>query len=192
MSSSKSSLLKARAALDDLSKVVNISVSSGKKTRSGVIYSLRSKSGAVYVGFEYEGNIEKDLKDLLVRYVGYKSMGYLYESSEGVLEDGPVELRVLDKIEVSSKYELARLAERYMLELGRVVCVNVYKPEELKRGLAIGLYDDDARLEDIERYKEKKEKELYSLGVDVLEYRKVRMAEIRSMKDELYEKIIKF
>jgi hypothetical protein len=119
-------------------------------------------------------------------------MGYLYESSEGVLEDGAVELRVLDKIEVSSKYELARLAERYMLELGRVVCVNVYKPEELKRGLAIGLYDDDARLEDIERYKEKKEKELYSLGVDVLEYRKVRMAEIRSMKDELYEKIIKF
>jgi len=87
-------------------------VSSGKKGRSGVIYSLRLQSGAVYVGFEYEGNIEKELKDLLVRYVGYKSMGYLYESSEGVLEDGPVELRVLDKIEVSSKYEWMLLEYR--------------------------------------------------------------------------------
>ena len=37
-----------------------------------------------------------------------------------------------------------------------------------------------------------KEKELSLLVVDVVEYKKSRMAEIRSMKDELYEKIIKF
>jgi hypothetical protein len=148
--------------------------------------------GRVYIGFEYEGNIEKELKDLLVRYVGYKSMGYLYESSAGVLEDGIVEFGVIEKLLVSSKYDLARKAEVYMLELGQSVCVNVYKAEELKRGFAIGLYEDDERLVEVERYKSEKEKELMLLGVDVVEYRKGRMAEIRSMKDELYEKIIKF
>jgi hypothetical protein len=158
----------------------------------GVIYSLSSKLGRVYIGFEYEGNIEKELKDLLVRYVGYKSLGYLYESSAVVLEDGIVEFAVIEKLLVSSKYDLARKAEVYMLELGRDVCVNVYKAEELKRGFAIGLYEDDERLLEVERYKSKKEKELLLLGVDVVEYRKARMAEIRSMKDELYEKIIKF
>ena len=158
----------------------------------GLIYSLSSKVGRVYIGFEYEGNIEKELKDLLVRYVGYKSLGYLYESSAGVLEDGIVEFAVIEKLLVSSKYELARKADEYMLGLGRSVCVNVYNAEELKRGFAIGLYKDDERLLEVERYKSKKEKELLLLGVDVVEYRKARMAEIRSMKDELYEKIIKF
>jgi len=187
------SLLKARAALEELNKIVNISVASSKKElKMGVIYSLSSEKGGVYIGSEYEGNIEKELKDLLVRYVGYKSLGYLYESSAGVLEDGIVNLRVLEKVLVSSKYELARKAEVYMLELGRDVCVNIYKPEELKRGFAIGLYEDDERLVEVERYKSKKEKELLLLGVDVVEYRKARMAEIRSMKDELYEKIIMF
>ena len=62
----------------------------------------------------------------------------------------------------------------------------------MKRGFAIGLYEDDERLVEVERYKSEKEKELMLLGVDVVEYRKGRMAEIRSMKDELYEKIIKF
>jgi hypothetical protein len=167
-------------------------VSSKKALKMGVIYSLSSKLGRVYIGFEYEGNIEKELKDLLVRYVGYKSMGYLYESSAGVLEDGIVEFGVIEKLLVSSKYDLARKAEVYMLELGQSVCVNVYKAEELKRGFAIGLYEDDERLVEVERYKSEKEKELMLLGVDVVEYRKGRMAEIRSMKDELYEKIIKF
>ena len=104
-----SSLLKARVALEDLEKLVNINVSSSKKElKMGVIYSLSSKLGRVYIGFEYEGNIEKELKDLLVRYVGYKSMGYLYESSAGVLEDGIVEFGVIEKLLVSSKYDLAR------------------------------------------------------------------------------------
>jgi hypothetical protein len=187
-----SSLEKARVALEDLEKLVNINVSSKKALKMGVIYSLSSKLGRVYIGFEYEGNIEKELKDLLVRYVGYKSMGYLYESSAGVLEDGIVEFGVIEKLLVSSKYDLARKAEVYMLELGQSVCVNVYKAEELKRGFAIGLYEDDERLVEVERYKSEKEKELMLLGVDVVEYRKGRMAEIRSMKDELYEKIIKF
>ena len=62
----------------------------------------------------------------------------------------------------------------------------------MKRGFAIGLYEDDERLVEVERYKLKKENELLMLGVDVVEYRKARMAEIRSMRDELYEKLIKF
>ena len=187
-----SSLDKARVALEDLEKLVNISAASKKALKMGLIYSLSSKVGRVYIGFEYEGNIEKELKDLLVRYVGYKSLGYLYESSAGVLEDGIVEFAVIEKLLVSSKYELARKADEYMLGLGGSVCVNVYNADELKRGFAIGLYKDDKRLLEVERYKSKKEKELLLLGVDVVEYRKARMAEIRSMKDELYEKIIKF
>ena len=122
-----------------------------------------------------------------MRYVGYKFLGYLYESSAGVFEDGIVDFALLEKVLVSSKYELGRKAEEYMLELGREVCVNIYKPEELRRGFAIGLYEDDVRLEEIERYKLIKEKELDSMGVDVVEYRKERMVEIRSMRDELYE-----
>ena len=106
--SSLSSLEKARVALEDLEKLVNISGKKSKELKMGVIYSLSSKVGRVYIGFEYEGNIEKELKDLLVRYVGYKSLGYLYESSAGVLEDGIVEFALIEKLLVSSKYELAR------------------------------------------------------------------------------------
>ena len=101
---------------------------------------------------------------------------------------------MLEKVEVKSKYELARLAEVYMLELGKDVCVNVYKPEELRRGFAMGLYENDSRIKDIEKYKKMKEKELEleSMGLDVDEYRRVRMVEIRGLKDELYEKMVRF
>ena len=88
--------------------------------------------------------------------------------------------------------QLARLAEVYMLELGKDVCVNVYKPEELKRGFAMGLYENDSRIKDIEKYNKMKEKELESMGLDVDEYRRVRMVEIRGLKDELYEKMVRF
>ena len=191
--SSSSSLEKARVALEELNKIVSISpASASKPLNMGVIYSLKSENGRVYIGSEYEGRIAKELKDLLVRYVGYKSMGYLYESSAGVFEDGIVDFALLEKVLVSSKYELARKAEEYMLELGRDVCVNIYKPENLRRGFAIGLYEDDIRLEEIERYKLIKEKELESMGVYVVEYSKERMVYIRSMRDELYEKQISF
>jgi hypothetical protein len=189
---SSSSLEKAREALERLEVAMKMPTIRSSKLNDGVIFSLRTGSGKVYVGFEYEGRIEYELKDLLVRYVAYKSMGYLYESSAGVLDDVPVEFGVLEKVEVKSKYELARLAEVYMLELGKDVCVNVYKPEELKRGFAVGLYENDLRIKDIEKYKKMKEKELDSLGVDIVEYRKGRMVEIRGLKDELYEKMIKF
>jgi len=42
------SLSKARAALEELAKIVNINPAPSKKTRSGVIFSLRSKAGLVY------------------------------------------------------------------------------------------------------------------------------------------------
>jgi len=186
------SLSKARAALEELAKIVNINPAPSKKTRSGVIFSLRSKAGLVYIGFEYEGRIEYELKDLLVRYLAYVDMGYLFESSASVFADGPVEFRVLEKIEVSSKYELAARAEGYMLELGASVCVNVYKPEELLRGFAVVLYDGDKRIDEIEKYKSEKEKELEGITDDVREYKRQRMVELREMKEELYEKLIEF
>lgn len=189
---SSSSLEKAREALEKLELVMKMPTIIPSKLKDGVIYSLRSSKGKVYIGFEYEGRIEYELKDLLLRYVAYKSMGYLYESSAGVLDDAPVEFAVVEKVEVKSKYELGRLAEVYMLELGNDVCVNVYKPEELKRGLGIGLYENDSRIDDIEKYKKMKEKELEGMEVDVVEYRRARMVEIRGLKEELYEKMIMF
>ena len=56
----------------------------------------------------------------------------------------------------------------------------------------MGLYENDSRIKDIEKYKKMKEKELENMGLDVDEYRRVRMVEIRGLKDELYEKMISF
>lgn len=106
---SSTSLEKARDALERLQLAMKMPTIRPCKLNDGVIFSLRTGSGNVYVGFEYEGSIEYELKDLLLRYVAYKSMGYLYESSEGVFEEAPVEFGVLEKVEVKSKYELACL-----------------------------------------------------------------------------------
>ena len=135
---------KAYKALEELrlmvgADVINSEVKTRVNEKIGLIYSLRSKGGKVYIGFEYEKNVEKMLKDLLVRYVAYMEMGYLHESSSGVLNDAPVSYKLLERVEVKSKYELGRLAEVYMLNMSGVV--NLWKPEELLRGVMIGLYE---------------------------------------------------
>lgn len=156
---------KAYKALDDLRLLMGLEKEEkeGKSVKMGVIYSLSSKGGKVYIGFEYDRNIENIIKDLLVRYVSYMEMGYLHESSAGVLNDAPVSYKLLERVEVSSKYELARKAEVYMLEMEDVV--NIWKPEELMRGVRIGLFDDDDSIEEVERYKKEKEEELKVLFI---------------------------
>jgi hypothetical protein len=188
---------KAYKALEELRLMVGVDVvNSEVKTRVnekiGLIYSLRSKGGKVYIGFEYEKNVEKMLKDLLVRYVAYMEMGYLHESSAGVLNDAPVSYKLLERVEVKSKYELGRLAEVYMINMSGVV--NLWKPEELLRGVMIGLYEKDERIEEVEIYKNDKWEELverYGSEEKAREYRKMRMYELRELKDELYEMMIK-
>jgi len=188
---------KAYKALEELRLLVGVGgVESDERSRVnekiGLIYSLRSKGGKVYIGFEYEKNVEKMLKDLLVRYVGYMEMGYLHESSAGVLNDAPVSYKLLKRVEVKSKYELARLAEEYMLDMSEVV--NLWRPEELLRGNVIGLYEKDERIEEVEMYKSEKWEELvekYGSEEKAIEYRKMRMYELRELKEELYEMMIK-
>ena len=63
MLSSSSSLEKARVALEELNKIVSISpVSASKPLKMGVIYSLKSENGRVYIGSEYEGRIESRIE----------------------------------------------------------------------------------------------------------------------------------
>jgi hypothetical protein len=188
---------KAYKALEELRLLVGGGdVALDKKTRVnekiGLIYSLRSKGGKVYIGFEYEKNVIKMLKDLLVRYVAYMEMGYLHEASAGVLNDAPVSYKLLKRVEVKSKYELGKLAEEYMLDMSDVV--NLWRPEELLRGNVIGLYENDERIEEVEIYKNEKWEELvekYGSEEKAREYRKMRMLELRELKDELYEMMIK-
>ena len=67
--SSSSSLSKARAALSALQKQLSIPESHNKK--EGVIFLLSSPdTNTVYVGCEYAGNIEKHLKELILRAEG--------------------------------------------------------------------------------------------------------------------------
>jgi hypothetical protein len=185
---------KAYKALDELRLLVGgVELDSKSKVNEkiGLIYSLSSKGGKVYVGFEYEKNVEKMLKDLLVRYVGYMEMGYLHESSAGVLNDAPVSYKLLKRVEVKSKYELGRLAEEYMLEMSEVV--NLWRPEELLRGNVIGLYEKDERIEEVDKYKTEKWEELvekYGSEKKAIEYRKMRMYELRELKEELYDMMI--
>ena len=111
----------------------------------------------------------------------------------GVLDEGPVSYKVLKRVDVKSKYELGRIAEEYMLDKGLDV-VNLWKPEELLRGEMVGLYDDDSRIEDVERYKKDKWEELMRVHGSkdkVIEYRKSRMSDLRELKEELYDMLIK-
>ena len=196
-SSSSSSLSQARAALEGLRALLGGGSDEKPQTqvKKGVVFSLSSVSGKVYIGFEYDNKVEKLLKDLLVRHVSYLEMGYLHESSTGVLDEGPVSYKVLKRVDVKSKYELGRIAESYMLELDEGLdVVNLWKPEELLRGEMVGLYDDDSRIEDVERYKKDKWEELMRVHGSkdkVIEYRKSRMSDLRELKDELYDMLIK-
>ena len=98
----------------------------------GVVYVLKSKS-SIYVGYEYEYNVEKQVKDLLVRARSYEELGYLYESSYEVLKNDKVELDIVVRCDIRSKKELAELALEYMLSLGSK-CVNIWNPVDILSG----------------------------------------------------------
>lgn len=194
---STSTLEDAKKALDNLNKILPVPITLEKKSKDkiGIIYSLSTTTipKKVYIGFEFIHNIEYELKDLLVRYMAYIDMGYLFEASAEVLKGAPVIYNELERLKIKDKYELANIAERYILELGSDICVNLWIPESLKRGLPIQLYDDDDRINDVEKYKAEKEEELleeYETNEKIREYRKLRMCELRELKEELYDMMI--
>ena len=58
----------------------------------------------------------------------------------------------------------------------------------------IGLYEKDERIEEVDKYKSEKWEELvdkYGSEEKAIEYRKMRMYELRELKEELYEMMIK-
>jgi hypothetical protein len=69
----------------------------------------------------------------------------------------------------------------------------MWRPEELLRGNMIGLYEKDDRIKDVEVYENEKWEELVKkFGSDekAREYRKMRMYELRELKEDLYEMMI--
>jgi len=122
----------ARVALEGLRKIVIGRSLLKENNKIGVIYSLSANS-KFYIGYEYECNVEKQVKDLLVRSRSYDELGYLYEASYEVLKNDKIEFDIVSRHEVKSKKELAEIGLKYMLKLG-VKCVNIWNPVDILNG----------------------------------------------------------
>ena len=97
--SSSSSLSKARAALSALQKQLSIPESHNKK--EGVIFLLSSPdTNKSYVGSEYAGNIEKHLKELILRAEAYREQGSIFHDSYPVISQPQVRFELLEKVYV--------------------------------------------------------------------------------------------
>jgi hypothetical protein len=118
MSSSSSSVLKAREALLSLEKYVP--TTNEKRQKEGVIFLLSSpNSPSVYVGCEYAGNLEKHLKELILRAEAFKLQGSIFHDSYPVMIQGEVRFELLEKVYVSSKYELGDRTLEYIEKIIR-------------------------------------------------------------------------
>lgn len=195
----------ARVALEGLRKIViGKSLSVGNKI--GVIYSLSAKD-KFYIGYELEYNVEKQVKDLLVRSRSYEELGYLYEASYEVLKNDKIEFAIISRHEVKSKKELAEIGLKYMLKLG-VKCVNIWNPVDILNGEKPGVISKiknimvyikgiDARKADIESGMLSGFMEegyvLEECYEKVKETYKLIMCEIRKDKDVMFaDKIVSF
>jgi hypothetical protein len=187
---------------DSLIKKVIINESKNGN-KSGVIYVLSNESGKYYIGFEYEGNIENEIKDLIVRSIAYDKMGYLYEASNEIFKNPPVKMEILEKVNVSSRIKLAEVALNHMLEMGMDRCVNIWNPVDmLGKVVRVRLiWGNNKMVKVIDRYKLEKENEmlgefleegydLHEARMLMLEKRKDMMNEIRKLKDYLYDEWI--
>lgn len=190
--------LRALSGNNDVVKKASMSV------KNGVVYGLIAK-GNVYVGYEFDRNVEKEIKDLLVRCRSYEELGYLYEASYEVLKYDRIKFEKLLSIEVKNKEELAGYAMDIMLKYGNK-CVNIWNPidilKQVKPEIISKSKNVDKRIKEIEARKKDCEdnmineyvKEGYSI-VDAREQvknaYKIIMSEIRKDKEMMYnEKII--
>ena len=95
--SSSSSLSKAREALSALQKILPTSIP-GKE---GVIFLLSSPdTNKSYVGSEYAGNIERYLKELILRAEAYREQGSIFHDSYPVISQPQVRFELLEKVYV--------------------------------------------------------------------------------------------
>ncbi len=196
-------LEEARRALESLRKITGNNEES-KKGRDGVIYTLTAK-GKIYVGFEYDDNVVKQIKDLLVRARSYEELGYLYEASYEVLKNDSIDYEIVSMHDVKNKKILAELALKYMLSLG-VKCVNIWNPVDILNGdkprVITKRKNINEYIKSIEARKKEVEKVLLDEYIEnglskteglekVSETYKLIMSEIRKDKDNMYLEKIK-
>jgi len=192
--------IKALEKLEKITgKVEEKIVKIGNKERIGVIYSLTAKN-KVYVGYEYEDNVEKQVKDLLVRARSYEELGYLYEASYEVLKYDKIKLEAIFKSEVKSKNDMAIIALEYIKKLGDT-CVNIWNPVDIlnrekpdviskKKNILEYIKTIDTRKKDIENNMLDEYIKNGDTKQDVIEKvketYKLIMVEIRKDKDDMY------
>ena len=197
-------LEEARQALERLRKLTGYKEEESKKGRDGVIYTLTSKS-KIYVGFEYEDNVVKQIKDLLVRARSYEELGYLYEASYEVLKNDSIDYEIVSMHDVKNKKILAELALKYMLSLG-TKCVNIWDPIDILNGDEPRVITKRKNINEYIKSIEARKKEVETGMLDeymneglnknegsekVRETYKLIMVEIRKDKDNMYLEKIK-
>ena len=206
-----SSLKDATEALKNLNKIVNIvdlpkKINVKARDKEGIVFMLSSKEKC-YIGYEYSGNLENLLKDLILRCIAFDILGVLYEDSYDVLKDAPVEFSVLLKVSVKRKNDLACLAKEEILRLGKDKCVNnldpVFKESVKTKEISKFLYGKDIKQRYVDKYKKDKEEEMllkykeegYNDIEGMIKLKaeiKDRLNELRKVKEELYNDWIIF
>jgi hypothetical protein len=176
-----------------------------KKVKDAVIFTLSNKGNKVYIGYDFNHNIEKKLKDLVVRFKAYEEFGYLYESSFEIFKNGPAHFEIIEELNVKSKLHLAEHTLQVMKNYG-ARCVNIWNPVDMlthKKPVSIinTSKNIDKFIDMLDKKKEYYEFETitkyieegysdYDAVVLMKEEYSTRMQAIRERKDELYSEII--
>ena len=176
-----------------------------KNVKDAVIFTLSNKGNKVYIGYDFNHNIEKLLKDLVVRYKAYEEFGYLYESSFEILKNGSAQFEIIEELKVKTKLHLAEHALQVMKKYGSR-CVNIWNPVDMlthKKPVSIinTSKNIDKFIDMLDKKKEYYEFETitkyieegytdYDAVVLMKEDYSTRMKAIRDRKDELYSEMI--
>ena len=176
-----------------------------KKVKDAVIFTLRNKGNKVYIGYDFNHNIEKLLKDLVVRYKAYEEFGYLYESSFEILKNGSAQFEIIEELTVKSKLHLAEHALQVIKKYGSR-CVNIWNPVDMlthKKPVSVinTSKNIDKFIDMLDKKKEYYEFETitkyieegytdYDAVVLMKEDYSTHMKAIRDRKDELYSEMI--
>jgi hypothetical protein len=189
------SLESARAALKNLESYVS-SRESVSKSKKGVIFLLSSPtSECMYVGCEYVGNLEKHLKELILRAEAYKEQGSIFHDSYEVMSQDEVRFELLEEVLVGNKYELGSKALEYIEKLGKVC--NIWYPEDMYRSYnekEWRLVSDSKKkeLEKLEEYRRLKLEEGKMMYEDVKIGFNNNIKRIKCLLDSIYEERIRF
>jgi hypothetical protein len=194
-SNSRSSLEKAKAALDGLKSITEEGSSSGKRLKEGVIFLLTSQSsGKRYVGCEYEGNIEKYLKELILRAESFKLQGSIFHDSYEVMKDDKVSFELLERLLVENKNSLCKRGMFYINTIPDIY--NIWYLEDMLKS-----YDEKSwrvvegkhgSIISKDNYKKAKMRDAKSKYDNVREVFNENIKLIKTRLQELYEQRILF